>query len=283
MSYENIQKQLEAAKAKQAIQENISEEEKLELYRQRIEILERGYPLTQVVEMSIQPIRWIGYLFLLTFLLDMINVILPLNFFNAEWEYNVIINIIERLPIPILGLVGIFWGGLYLRSKIELTFLMLLSWFMLVIAVSLLFLMPILHNNAHKMHKVHNVKLELIQEKLLKMQTVLNYVENMKDIAELEPYLEDFGLTKIPKLSSPEALEPFKNILIQRVNTEEEKYKQAEQEMKTKIFKLKKHEVIIIIETIISIIIFVIIWLYTDWARLYKELDFTQAANYEKE
>lgn len=52
----------------------------------------------------------IGYGLLLFFLFDIVDLFFPPRFMNPIWEFQTIGALIERVPLPLIGLVLVFYG-----------------------------------------------------------------------------------------------------------------------------------------------------------------------------
>lgn len=88
-------------------------------------------------------VRWLGYGFLVLTLLDTIHAVVPPRFMEAAWEFQTIGNFVERVPIPLLGLVMAFAGNKFGRSQWENNLLKLLSWLALLFGVMYLLMIPL--------------------------------------------------------------------------------------------------------------------------------------------
>lgn len=54
--------------------------------------------------------RLIGYGFLVLFALDVVAIVVPPNFLNPQWEFQILGEIVERVAIPFIALLLIFLG-----------------------------------------------------------------------------------------------------------------------------------------------------------------------------
>ncbi len=94
---------------------------------------------------SIYRLRWIGYGLLVLALMDAIQVLIPPAagaVGNPEWVLQTIGALVERVPVPLLGLVLVFFGEDMDRTGLEKTVLSLLSWVSLLLALLCLLLIP---------------------------------------------------------------------------------------------------------------------------------------------
>lgn len=71
---------------------------------------------------SIYRLRWVGYGLLLLALFDTIEVLTPPQFTNPAWEFQTIGALVERVPVPLLGLVLVFFWGIFQSQPIRRNF-----------------------------------------------------------------------------------------------------------------------------------------------------------------
>lgn len=81
--------------------------------------------------------RLVGYGLLALSLFDIIDIFVPSLFTNPAWEFQVVRNLVERVPVPLLGAVLVFAGEKSLRI------FKLLSWACLVVALLFFLLIPL--------------------------------------------------------------------------------------------------------------------------------------------
>ena len=77
---------------------------------------------------SMTIVRVLGYGLLLLALFDIIEMFIPPNFMNPAWEFQTIGALVERVPVPLIGLVLVFFGERHSRTKWEIPILKLLAW-----------------------------------------------------------------------------------------------------------------------------------------------------------
>lgn len=81
--------------------------------------------------------RLVGYGLLALSLFDIIDIFVPSLFTNPAWEFQVVRNLVERVPVPLLGAVLVFAGEKSLRV------FKFLSWACLVVALLFFLLIPL--------------------------------------------------------------------------------------------------------------------------------------------
>lgn len=98
---------------------------------------------------SIYRLRWVGYGLLLLALFDVIQLLLPLNYQDPVWVLQTVGAIVERVPVPLLGLLLIFFGEDAERTSIEDILLKVLRWATLLLAIGFLAMVPLEIGRAH--------------------------------------------------------------------------------------------------------------------------------------
>ncbi|MBW4633262.1 MAG: HpsJ family protein [Iphinoe sp. HA4291-MV1] len=92
---------------------------------------------------SMAILRTLGYGLLLFALFDIIEIFLPPNFMNPVWEFQTIGTLVERVPVPLIGLVLVFFGELHSRTKWEIHILKFLSWLTLLFGILFFLMIPL--------------------------------------------------------------------------------------------------------------------------------------------
>lgn len=95
--------------------------------------------------------RLVGYGLLMLSLCDFIYILIPPQFMNPIWEFQTIGTLVERVPVPLLGLMLVFAGSSKFQKKWEIILLKFLSRASLVVGVLFLLLMPLLIVNSSRL------------------------------------------------------------------------------------------------------------------------------------
>jgi hypothetical protein len=105
-----------------------------------VEFLQQGrFELTW----SIRIARILGYGLLILAFFDLIETFMSLELMNALSQFQTIGTLVERVPVTLIGLVLVFFGGLDERNKWELLLLKCLSWLTLLVGVLFILLIPL--------------------------------------------------------------------------------------------------------------------------------------------
>lgn len=106
---------------------------------------------------SITLVRWLGYGLLCLAFLDLAAILIPPRFMDPLWEFRSIGAIVERIPVPLIGFVMVFWGEQDYRRPGEKFILKGLTWITLLLALVLLALIPLCLVDSMR---IHNLKIE---------------------------------------------------------------------------------------------------------------------------
>lgn len=215
---------------------------------------------------SVYRLRWIGYGLLVFAFIDVVQILFPPQFMNPAWELETIGQLIERIPVPLLGLALVFFGEFYDRVAIEKILLRVLSWLSIVLAVLFLLLAPYGIVSALRIDGqagqqiTQQVDAQMNQLKQLEDQMNQSKPEEIKNLAT---QLSSQGITV--DTSNPENL---KTEVISRIGKVREtlqarsKAGRSEQQM-----KIYKNSIKWSLGALISSALFFILWKTTDWAR----------------
>lgn len=217
--------------------------------------------------------RAVGYGMLLFFLLDLTNLFIPPNFMNPAWELQTFGGIIERIAIPLLGMMLLFWGGRSSRFKFELPLLKSLSWLALVGAILLFLAVPLGIFNTVRIYRQSSAQItaqvEQSKTQIKQIQDQLSTVTTQDQMQELLSRLSQAG--RVPEMKDREQLERVKKDLDATLSQGERSLDtQAQTVQQTQRLSLFKNSVKWNLGAIISGCLFLWVWLLTDWARRRK-------------
>jgi hypothetical protein len=109
------------------------------------------FALNQESTMTI--LRVIGYGLLLLALFDWVEMFYPANLMNPAWEFQTFGQLVEKVPVPLIGLGLVFYGEFNSRTQWEFPILKLLSWLTLLLAVVFFLLIPLGIGNTVRLSK----------------------------------------------------------------------------------------------------------------------------------
>lgn len=207
-----------------------------------------------------------GYGLLLFVLFDLIDTVFPPRFMNPVWEFQTIGAVVERVPLPLLGLVLVFYGEANFRAKWEATVLKLLSRASLLVGVLFLLLIPLCVSNALRINGINNNTIATQSTQQMSQIRQLEEQLGKATANDLESLLARINAQGgSPDINNPQEL---KSRLLTEVNkTEKALNTQAKATRRDKRFGLLKSSLKWNLGALISGVLFIRIWQATHWAR----------------
>ncbi len=216
--------------------------------------------------------RFVGYGLLGLALFDVVNILIPPNFMNPVWEFQTLGALVEHVPVPLIGLVMVFYGEANGRTKAEKFSLKYLSWASLLIGILFLLLIPLGMTDSWRIsHRTSlefdaQVNQQIAQLKPLKQQ--LNQ-GTAKDLNKLLTYVK----RQDPSVKINNSQE-LKKQLSSEIATAENKIKtEAEAAQKTNQLTLLKNSVKWNLGALIAGVLFIYVWRTTRWTGFVTILD----------
>ncbi len=216
-------------------------------------------------------LRWVGYGLLVLTLFDFISTLVPLRLQNPFWEFQTLGTLVERVPVPLLGLALVFFGEADFREDEdwEIILLKCLSWLCLLLGLLYLLLIPLgIHNTVRiSIYNEHQIRtqLDLQMSQVEKIKESLNQETDAKDI---EALLVRLNPTPSPNINTTEQLEETKSKIPVFVAQAEDKLKkEAEKSRETLRFSLLKNSVKWNLSALVSGVLFLSLWWLSRWAR----------------
>ncbi len=222
--------------------------------------LQRSFPL----------LHWIGYGLLVLILLDYIEILVPPNLRNPAWGFQTLGAMVERVAVPLIGLVLAFYGEKNRRARWEMSVLKFLSWVAFYLGLLYLLLVPwgIFNTIAIQKNSTQQITAQLNQS-LEQIQQVEDLVEKATTPGELEQIYrlldrqEHFAQLK-NSLPLPEIKEDLSSLLIVK---EAQVKAQAKSAQSSELSKMLKPSLKWNLGALIGGLLFLRIWLDTLWAR----------------
>ncbi len=222
---------------------------------------------------SITLVRWLGYGLLLLALLDLGALLIPLRLMNPIWEFRSIGAIVERIPVPLIGFVMVFWGEQEHRRPGEKLILKGLTWVTLTLALVLLALIPLCVVNSIR---IHNLKIEEINtfqgQRLALVQQLEEQLNQTNSVDEFQSLLNRALNNRTPialdtsqplpniKAQIPALLAPARSAIEQQAQVAQE---QAQNEQPGLLKRAIKWS----LGALIGAVLCLRIWQSTRWAR----------------
>jgi preprotein translocase subunit SecF len=211
---------------------------------------------------SVAVFRLIGYGLLLLALLDLLTTLLPLRLMNPLWQFETMGAIVERVAVPLLGLVLVFFGEEKFRSSFEQKFLKLLRWLCLLVGVLFFLLVPLGVVSTLQVKAVNDTQMkQQYSQQKARVERVEKQLNQIKD-QDLENFIKSQGRT-LDGQSSQQARAQFLAKINKDKNQLENQFKQA---MSNRRLTLLKNSAKWNLGALVSGVLFIYIWLLTRWA-----------------
>lgn len=215
---------------------------------------------------SIYRLRWVGYGLLILSLLDIIATFTPPNFLNPVWELQTIGSLVERVPVPLLGLALIFFGEEYDRYDLEDLILKFLSWLCILMSLFFLLMIPlgivntVKINNQNSQQITQQANQQLSQLKQVEDRLNKGTPEDLKNLAS--------ELTRLGVQTNTENPNELKKQILSRINPAREQLEnQSKTVQSSQRLVLLKNSVKWVLGALISSVLFFTLWKGTSWAR----------------
>ena len=215
-------------------------------------------------------LRNLGYCLIFLFLLDFAALLTPPKFTDSSWELNLFGQVIERIPLLLLSFPLALFGEYNLRKEWEKLILKIVSWLAMVIAVLLMFGVPLTIVNTVRVQGLQQADLLAnVTKQTVPMQEISNRLtkaESDSEILEVLRVLNPQQKSSIDKIDDPKAV---KNKLLNELTASLTKIDSELAIQKRRIFVyLWKNSVKWIIATLASVIFLLYVWQQSKWARV---------------
>ncbi len=211
----------------------------------------------------------IGYGLLLFVFFDIVDILFPPRLMNPIWEFQTIGALIERVPLPLIGMVLVFYGEKNYRSKWEIIILKLLSQFSIVVGVLFLLLIPLCISDAIRINNFNNDGINAqITQQLSQIQQFEQQLNKATDQELANLFTKINNQNPTPEIKNSQDM---KSRLLTEVQTSQTNLKsQAEATRRSRGFGLLKNSVKWCLGALIAGDLFIRIWQATRWARAGK-------------
>jgi hypothetical protein len=219
------------------------------------------FAFSQVGSMTI--LRILGYGLLLLALFDIVEMFIPLNLMNPAWEFQTFGSLVERVPVPLIGLVLVFYGEFHARSKWEVPVLNLLSWLTVLLALLFVLLIPLGVFNTIRLNKQSVDQISAASQQEISKAEKLQQQLSQATPEQITNFLKSQGRSVDSK--SPQEV---KNQVLSELSQAKDKIQtQAKDAQSTQNLNLLKNSVKWNLGALVSAALFFNIWKTTSWAR----------------
>jgi hypothetical protein len=232
--------------------------------------IDRFTPLIQELEAfvysqqgSMSILRSLGYGLLLLAFFDIVEMFVPPNFMNPAWEFQTFGALVERVPVPLIGLVLVFFGEMNSRSKWEFPILKLLSWLTVLFALLFFLLIPLGVGNTLRLNNQ-----SVAQISTLSKQQISQAEQVEKQLSQATPQQIDNFLKSQGRSLEGKNPEELKTQVLSKVSQAKKEIKtQAEATQSSRGLNLIKSSVKWNLGALVAGGLFISIWKGTRWAR----------------
>ena len=215
-------------------------------------------------------LRWIGYGLLIFSLFDTIAIFVPTQLLNPAWEFQTIGQLVERVPVPLIGMVLVFYGEKLGRKKWEILLVKLLSWLTVLLAVVFFLLAPLGIVNTIRLNNRSNLQIdnEMNQrmEQITQVKDLLGKASTPAEMQELISRLDAQG--RAPTITDSEQVDEIRAQVSDVIKQAEESMStQANEARSNRRLALFKNSVKWNLGALLAGALFVFLFTGTGWAR----------------
>ena len=218
---------------------------------------------------SLQPLHLVGYGLVALGLVDLGEILIPPVLLNPQWEFQAFGQVIERVPVMLIGLGFIFAGGPEERRRWEPPLMRILSWLTLVAAIIFFLLLPLSVVNTLRIDRQNQRQIaaqtEELQAQVEQAKEQVSGISTEEELINLVQALSGQEVTPIEdSLNVPELKDQITtsieenqaNLLAEAENA----LSSRRRDLFEKSFKWN-------IGTLIAGFIYILMWRSTLWAR----------------
>jgi DNA-binding transcriptional MerR regulator len=227
----------------------------------------RQFNLNQFRSMGLVHVA--GYGLLLLAFIDVLSILIPPQFLNPSWEFQVFGQLVERVPVPLLGLILIFWGENNPRAKFEPIAVRLLSWLTIALAVFFFSAIPLGVLNTIRIYENNEQRANFdLSQQIAQVSQIRNQIDRSTSLESIRAYLPLLGRpANAPPLADSE-LPATKQQLSEILRNREQLLRDANsRQVRRQNRLLLRQSVKWNLGSLVSGTIFVLIWVNTRWAR----------------
>lgn len=219
---------------------------------------------------SIPLFRWVGYGLLILAGFDIIDALYPPQLTNPAWEFQTIGALVERVPVPLLGFILVFFGEQYFRTKIERPVIKVLSWLTLILGIMFLLLVPLGIFDTIRLEKQSSEQIKSqVDQRKEQIKQFKDQLDKTTTPQQMEQLLQ--GISNAPDIKNPQEVGKIKDQLSNFVGAAEGRIDNESQEVQSNRRKaLLKNSIKWNLGALISGLLYISIWRLTRWARRTK-------------
>jgi hypothetical protein len=219
---------------------------------------------------ALRPLRWVGYGLLALAIFDWVELLIPLQLMNPVWELQTLGELVEKVPVLLVGAALVFLGDREEIEGIEKWVLKGLSWCMLLLAIAYFLMIPWGLFNTSQLDRQtrQRIDAQVVEARTLAEQarSSLAQVQTSGDLQILVRHLSQAGIA-LPSGDAPD-LETLKTHVQQELAVMEQQVNhQARQNLNDERFELFKKSLKWNLGALVSAMLFMILWRGSAWVR----------------
>lgn len=208
-----------------------------------------------------------GYGLLVLAGLDVLSIIIPPQLTNPAWELQTMGQLVERVPVFLLGFVAVFYRPPSQIRRLEMFLLKALSWLALVIGVVYFLMLPLGISNTLRIDAQNEIQVEAqVSQQQQQFQGLKQQLQKATTDAEIQQLVGALAQqNQLPDIDDPQQL---KESFLSRMDMVEQNIQAQAQVARSNQRKiLLKDSVKWNLGALISGTLFLWVWYLTEWAR----------------
>ncbi|MCU0527260.1 MAG: HpsJ family protein [Elainella sp. Prado103] len=219
--------------------------------------------------------RVVGYGLFILAIVNFLDIVLPLQLMNAQWELETAGAILESIPIPLLSLILILYGEAQQRGKLEKIFLKVLSYTCLLSALLFLLLIIVVTSNTVRVQRqVTTQSGDAVSQQLDQITQLETQLQQASD-QQVAAFLENEGVALAPGESEEARQRLLQSLSETKTQIRQERSTVSNNQQRA----LFKNAVKWNLTAVIASFIFFYFWRSTHWARMFRWRSGSQRGN----
>ncbi len=227
---------------------------------------------------SVSMFRLVGYSLLLLAVFDVVSTLLSPGPINSGWLFQTLGSLIERIPLPLIGLVLVFSGEANVRQNWEKMPLKVASWAALVVGIAVLLTIPMLLMATVQVNTDSDTQVSAQAEQQFNQLQTIEQQVNQASPQDLQKFLAQLNQqgSLTPTIKDPQSL---RTQLLSEVSQVQEALK-----LQTEATRTQQRATVLknagkwSLGSLVAGVAFIRLWQMSNWARRKQRTKF-RAAN----
>ncbi len=217
---------------------------------------------------GVKSVRLLGYILIVLFFMDIAYVVYPTDFFNPTWEMRKMSEVLERLPVPFIGLVLIFWGGLFQREMRDTFLLWMTSWFCFWIGVIMFLGIPLAALNTFRVIDTYQLEMDArLQQQTDNANELITALRLCTNNAQVSTVMSRFSGKDI-RYGNDMTTDQLRDKLLESIDRQQESLiEKIHEGMDEQVTALWKRLIRNVFTLILAGVFLLVVWGSSKWAR----------------